>query len=201
MAKKKTLSEKGISIKTGGEKYIELEKLNFFQGKLKTISKEDFDDLKKSLIKSGIPIGFHVWKDSKGKFWIIDGHHRWLALKALKDEGYFIPPLPVNMVLAANKKEAARSVLISNAKYAHINQESISDFAIDFELGVDDFEFLDIPGIDLGNTESEPGEVNNTSKELNQEDFKDFDHQCPKCGFEWDDSAADSKLQKNTKEE
>ena len=30
-------------------------------------------------------------------------------------------------------------------------------------------------------------EINNTSKELDLDSFDNFDHTCPKCGFEWDD--------------
>lgn len=41
----------------------------------------------------------------------------------------------------------------------------------------DDFTKIDEP-----KTETIEG-----SKELDEDDFDNFDHQCPKCGFEWDD--------------
>jgi hypothetical protein len=47
------------------------------------------------------------------------------------------------------------------------------DFNIDM-LGIKDFT-LDVAEKD----------VKNTGEELNLNDFSDFDHQCPKCGFEW----------------
>ena len=47
------------------------------------------------------------------------------------------------------------------------------DFNIDM-LGIKDFE------IDVSEKETK-----NTSKELDQSEFNDFENQCPKCGFEW----------------
>jgi hypothetical protein len=34
-------------------------------------------------------------------------------------------------------------------------------------------------------SDEEPKEKKYDSKELDENDFKDFDHQCPKCGFEF----------------
>ena len=142
--------DKQISIKTGGEFYLDIDELNFFQKKLKSITKEKFRGLKESLKKNGIPLGFHVWKNEKTNQWdIMDGHHRYLALKEIRSEGYFVPPVPCNKVLAKTKKEAASIVLISNSKYAEISQESLADFMIDFELTVEDLEFQDFPDIDF----------------------------------------------------
>jgi ParB-like chromosome segregation protein Spo0J len=52
-------------------------------------------------------------------------------------------------------------------------------------LGIEDLELL---GLDNFNINIEPSETNNTSAELNLDDFKDFQHECPKCGFEWNDN-------------
>lgn len=141
--------DKIISIKCEGKESFDIDDLLPLQGKLKSITKEQFNKLKQSLIKDGLPLGFHVWKDSKDKVYICDGHHRQLALKALRDDGYFIPPVPCNVVIAKTKKEAAKIVLISNSKYAEMSQESLSDFMIDFEMKLDDLEFLDLPDFDL----------------------------------------------------
>lgn len=141
--------DKVIQIKCEAKSYYQLDDLNHFQGKLKSIDKDRFDKLKKSLIRDGLPIGFHVWIDKKNKVWTIDGHHRVLALKALRDDGYDIPSLPCVIVQANNKKEAAKAVLINNSKYAKINQESLSDFMIDFELNIDDLNFLDLPDLNM----------------------------------------------------
>lgn len=145
--------DKIISIKCGGEVNVKLEELNVFQGNLKSITSEQFNKLKQSLIKDGLPIAFHIWIDSKYKKWILDGTHRFKAFMALQDEGYFIPPIPCNVVIAKTKKEAAKTVLISNSKYAEMSQESLSDFMIDMELDFNELEFLDIPELDIGDFE------------------------------------------------
>ena len=141
---------KHLKIRCGGEVYIELNDLHFFQNKLKTIDKTNFDKLKKSIIQDGLPLGFHVWFDEKKQQWeIIDGHHRYLVLKDLESDNWFIPPIPCNKVIARNRKEAAKIVLISNSRYAKINQESLAEFMIDFELQVPDLELLDFADINL----------------------------------------------------
>jgi len=143
------LMDKAISIKCKAAAYVPMADLNKFQGDLKTITTEKFNDLKQSVIKHGLPLSFSVWVDKKGKNWIIDGTHRRLVLQALESEGYFIPPLPVNFVEADSKKEAARIVLISNSRYAKINDASLSDFMIENELNIDDLQHLDIPELDM----------------------------------------------------
>lgn len=138
------MKTKEIQIKCEANKYYKLDELNFFQGKLKSITEDNFKKLKQSIVKNGLPLAFHVWIDSKGKVWIVDGHHRFLALKALVDDGYNVDTIPCNLVMASNRKEAAQVVLISNSKYAEMSDESLSDFMIDFELKIDDLDFLDI---------------------------------------------------------
>lgn len=140
---------KEIEIKCGGEVFIPLSELNHFQGKLKSITEGKFKDLKNSLVKNGLTLGFHIWKDIKGKIWILDGHHRLLAFNSLESENYIIPELPCNYVNAKTKKEAAKALLISNSRYARMSQESLSDFMIDNELGLEDLELLDIPELDM----------------------------------------------------
>jgi hypothetical protein len=171
--------DKVIHIRCESKNYFQLNELNHFQGNLKSIDEKSFDKLKKSLIKEGLPLGFHVWIDSKKKVWTIDGHHRVLALKALQDQGYHIPSLPCSIVDAKSKKEAAKIVMISNSHYAKMSQESISDFMIDFELKLDELDFLEIPELNFdlsdsfinnntnnttNNTENENGNTENGIK-------------------------------------
>ena len=135
--------DKAISIRCEGKITVLLKDLNYFQEKLKTIDENKFKDLKNSLIKNGLPLGFHIWIDSKEKIWIIDGHHRYLGLKALESEGFYIPPIPVVKVLAKTKKEAANIVLISNSRYAKMNQDSFSEYLVNMDLSLQDVEYLD----------------------------------------------------------
>lgn len=173
--------DKVIKIKCGGEAYLDINELHWLQGKLKSITDKKFHILKESLKLDGIVFGFHAWKDSKGKVWTLDGNHRILALKALREEGWTVPKIPVNFVKAQNKKEAAKSILISNSRYAKMNEDSISDFMIDYELDVSDLTLCDLPDIrqdyfsrdnDLTNKpgilESDASYIRNEEKTLEQ---------------------------------
>lgn len=166
------MNEKTIHIRCESKTYFQLEELNHFQGDLKSIDKTNFDKLKKSLIKEGLPLGFHVWIDSKKKVWVVDGSHRRLALLSLKEDGYHIPSLPCTIVDAKTKKEAAKIVMISNSHYAKMNQESISDFMINFELQLDELEFLDIPELNDFDLEKEEKKKIEGLEKIEEQDFK-----------------------------
>ena len=155
--------DKAISIRCGGEADIQLKALNHFQGKLKSITADDFQKLKRSLVKHGLPLAFHVWVDDNDKIWIIDGHHRRLALLELEAEGYFIPPLPCNIVNAKTQKEAAQILLVSNSRYAKMTQESISDYMIEMDLQLPDLEDLDIPELNMNDFSLEIDDIEQDS--------------------------------------
>ena len=47
---------------------------------------------------------------------------------------------------------------------------------------------IDLLGIKNFTLDPEVIEIENNSEELMQEDFDNFQHECPKCGFEWNDN-------------
>lgn len=151
---------KEIQIKCEGKEYHDIDELKPLQGKLKSIDEKKFNDLKQSLINDGLPLGFHIWKDDKSNIFIIDGHHRQLALKALRNESYFIDKIPCTPVIAKTRKEAAKAILISNSHYAKMNQNSLSDFMVDFELNLEEIGNLDLGdiGLDLFDKDDESKE-------------------------------------------
>lgn len=57
------------------------------------------------------------------------------------------------------------------------------------ELGPEfDLENLGLPDFKLDI--SEINEINNSTKELDLDSFDNFQHECPKCGFEWNDNGS-----------
>lgn len=50
-------------------------------------------------------------------------------------------------------------------------------------LGPFDIELLGIKNFNV-----DPSEIENTCEELNEADFQEFQHECPKCGFEWNNA-------------
>ncbi len=47
---------------------------------------------------------------------------------------------------------------------------------------------LNIDLLGLKNFMVDPSEIKNSSTELNLDDFDKFQHECPKCGFEWNEN-------------
>lgn len=96
---------------------IEWRNLEWLQGKLKAIPDSSLKKLKQSLVNNSFVQPFNVWEN--GKLWILDGHHRKLAMEQLEAEGYNIPDkLPANFVECKNKKEASKLVLVYSSIYA-----------------------------------------------------------------------------------
>ena len=120
--------------------------------KLKEPGSKGLDKLKNSLKENGFVQPFNVWQDAKGVVWILDGHHREKALKQLEAEGYEIPEmLPANFIDCADRKAAAKMVLVYSSIYAKITNDGLGEFLDDFELDLGDLaNEIDLPNVDLG---------------------------------------------------
>jgi len=115
---------------------------------LKSQTVEQHNKLKKSLIKNGFTAAFQVWGKGK-KFYILDGHSRYFALKELADEGAQIPEkLPCTFIDIKNAQQAKKAVLLFNSHYAKIEKSALAEFTADFDLD-DLIGEIDIPDIDM----------------------------------------------------
>jgi hypothetical protein len=113
------------------------------------------------------------------------------ALVALKKDKYSIPQLPVVMIPADSIDEAKGKLALASSQYGKFTEDGVADFMDSLEFDEDLFSEIELPFFDF----EEPGkkidvtaherEVKNTSKEIDLNEFENFDHQCPKCGFEW----------------
>lgn len=72
---------------------------------------------------------------------------------------------------------------LSELDRAMVNQD-ILDFGPDFDL-----DMLGIPDFKLAEIDKIP---ENTEREIDLNSFDNFDHTCPKCGFEWSDDGRDN---------
>ena len=132
-----------------------------FQGDLKELPKENFEKLKHTIIEEGFADPFNLWFDpDKKKHFICDGHQRQLVLKAMRAEGYMIPKLPTNLVLAKDMEQAKKFVLTFASNYGKITEESLSNYCIDAGLDVD---FLNtsvvLPEVSLDYFSTDDGDV------------------------------------------
>ncbi len=191
--------DKVIDIKCEGAATLPLDLIKEFQGEFKALTKENFEKLKHTITTEGFCDPINVWEND-GKYFCLDGHQRMSVLKALQADGWMIPALPVNMIKAKDKKEAKKLILTFSSNYGAISEESLSNFMIDSEL---DLDFLQtsvvLPEVSLDYFSHENSDIENTSKELSVDDFTDFEHKCPKCGFEWDGSTGN--LDPNSEED
>ena len=122
-----------------------IDDLEAFQGKLKSITEAEFEKLKSAILKYGFSFPVFVWRKS-----ILDGHQRVQAVKRLIDDGYELEGgmLPVALIKAKDRKEAAEKLLLINSRYAKIDQDGFDFFVQDFDIDVVDMSgLLEIPEI------------------------------------------------------
>ena len=186
---------KMIRIECTGADLLELDELTEFQGDLKDLSEESYGKLKASILTLGFSFPVAAWKSGQKNF-ILDAHQRVAVLKRLRDEeGYLVPPLPVVWIKAKNRKEAAKKLLAVTSQYGEVTNEGLKGFLTEFDLSVGDImEGVQFPEIDLdlfGEANFGSKEVSFTAKtgakELDASDFDNFQHECPKCKFGWND--------------
>lgn len=164
-------NQKIITVKCDAKTYVKIDDLEWFQDDLKEINPDDLQALKKSIIDHGILSPFFVW-DNEEKLNIIDGHHRVMALKIIRDDGYLLPDLPVVKIYAETKKQAAEQLLILNSVYAKVTDSGLSTFLINNQIDLEFLNHIKIPSIDM----SLIGEYvnnNNSNNNLNSENNSD----------------------------
>lgn len=112
---------------------------------------------------------------------IVSGHGRLLAAKI---NGWSECPVDVQH-FESEADEYAH--MVADNKIAELSKTDLSMVAQDtLDLGPDfDTELMGM--LDFSPTMDEK-EISNTSTELDLEQFDNFQHECPKCGFEWNDN-------------
>ena len=160
---------KEIKIKCKAADGMPLDELYEFQGELKTISDDELDKLKKSILKYGFSFPVFVWKNK-----ILDGHQRLKAVKQLVSDGYKIKnnKLPVVRIEAKNEKEAAEKLLLINSRYAKIDEGGFQVFSSEFDINLDEMvPLLELPEIVLDFESIEPIGVNDGEEYTDSEDI------------------------------
>ena len=177
-----------IDLKIEGQlEHIAVTDLEPLQGELKKLSDGNFNKLRSSMIEKGFKLSLHVWKNG-GINYLIDGHQRVHVLQQLVKEGYEVPAIPCVIVQARNYREAKETVLLAVSQYGKLDKDGFDEFVEGEGFDFEDFDFPDVGDEFLKFDESETKtETLEGSKELDENDFQNFDHECPRCGFEWDD--------------
>lgn len=110
---------------------------------LKLEKRVNLDRLQKAIETKGFCFPFFVWA---GNDFVIDGTGRFHALQALEKKGVKIPDLPVVHINADTLEDAKQLVLQVSSEFGETTQETLAEFAEDFEV---DFETISFPDLDL----------------------------------------------------
>jgi hypothetical protein len=133
-----------LRITCKGQKYVTLGELKPFQGGLKTVSQDDIERAKRSILRHGFSFPFLVW----GR-WILDGHQRLAAVKELLKEGHTIGPVPCVEIEASGRAEAAEKLLLINSRYGRITETGLAEFLSQNNLDLSEI----IGGIELADVD------------------------------------------------
>lgn len=143
-------AEKKIRIACEGAATVPVDELLDFQGDLKTLSEERYQELRHEILTEGFSFTPHVWRSPEGLKYLIDGHQRKKTVTRMRDkEGYEVPELPVAWVLAPSYQDAKRKVLSAVAQYGQVQKKGLADFMADAGLDFETVSRFPIPEIDM----------------------------------------------------
>jgi len=118
-------------------------------------------------------------KVSKRSGFITSGHGRLLAAQELG-----LKEVPVSYQDYVDDDQEYADIVADNsiASWAELDLSAINKELENFDPSFD-LELLGIKDFVL-----DPAEIQNKSGELDINSFDNFQHECPKCGFEWNDN-------------
>jgi len=126
---------KTVKINCTGAGTLNIDQLNPLQGALKILTDDNYAKFRAEIEKDGFIEPVSVWEDPKSaKIFIMNGHQRVDGLKRMREEGWKIPQIPVNMIEAKDMKEAKRKLLALASQYGIVSPQGLYDFAV--EAGV-----------------------------------------------------------------
>ena len=162
---------------------IALDEISSLQGDLKTLTGENFDKLKNAILKHGISFPIFLWRN-KNKAWIIDGTQREKVLQKMREEGYKIPPLPVDWIDAKDEKEAKEKILLATSQYGEMNNYTLAGFLEENDLSFPDLtNLINLPQINIEyfrDPNFEPGSEDEQGRLDQKKPIT-----CPECGAEF----------------
>lgn len=116
---------------------MDFHRLFHFQGNLKDLSEENYKKLKAVILRLGFSEPISVWEhENENK--ILNGHQRLRTLLSMEKEGYTIPLIPVNFILAKDEKEARQKVLALTSQYGEMTGQGLYGYLEESGMGIED---------------------------------------------------------------
>jgi hypothetical protein len=125
-----------IIIKARGHLTLPIDRLLEFQGNLKRLTQQNREKLMASILEKGFIAPIFVWDDA-GEYRLLDGHQRLKTLLWMREHGWDIPMLPVDIIEADDEQDAKRKLLAITSQYGEFTTDGYAEFVNDIEL--DDF--------------------------------------------------------------
>jgi len=158
--------EDRIIIKARGNQTLPIDKLLEFQGGLKRLTPKNRDKLMASILEKGFIAPIFVWDDA-GEYRLLDGHQRLKTLLWMREKGWDIPMLPVDIVEADTEKDAKEKLLLIASQYGDFTTDGYKEFAEGLDL---DTESVRLPD---GTFELPESEDEDTIDDDNAPDIED----------------------------
>lgn len=134
-----------IEITCQTKEYLPFDQLKNFQGDLKKTTPARLEKLKNSIKQFGFSFPVFVWQE-----YILDGHQRIEAVRALIQSGHTIGNIPIVRISAEDKEQAAQKLILINSRYADIWQDGFDKFIKNFDVDLDFCnQYFDLPDINI----------------------------------------------------
>lgn len=143
--------DKIVKIECEGKTEIDISELEIFQGDLKDLTEENYNKLKNEILEDGFSEPVSVWKH-EGKNYILNGTQRFRTLTKMKQDGYTIPAIPINLIRAKDIKQASRKCLALTSQYGTMTADGLLEFTQKYELDIENVKVsFRFPEINLDN--------------------------------------------------
>jgi hypothetical protein len=125
--------ENKIIVKAHGNQTLPIDRLLEFQGNLKRLTKKNREKLMTSILEKGFIAPIFVWDDA-GEYRLLDGHQRLKTLLWMRERGWDIPMLPVDIIEADDEQDAKKKLLAISSQYGEFTTEGYAEFINDIEV-------------------------------------------------------------------
>jgi len=168
--------ENKIIVKARGHQTLPIDRLLEFQGNLKRLTQKNREKLMTSILEKGFIAPIFVWDDA-GEYRMLDGHQRLKTLLFMREKGWDIPMLPVDVIEADDEQDAKKKLLAITSQYGQMTVDSVIEFAGEIELEESEFS---LPSGELYFSEPDVNDINNLFS--NTEKKEKAEKHCPHCG-------------------
>jgi hypothetical protein len=126
-------SDNPIIVKCKAHQTEPIDRLTEFQGNLKRLSEKNREKLIGSICNRGFIAPIFVW-DDHGDWKLLDGHQRIKTLLWMRENGWDIPMLPVDVIDANDEQDAKKKLLAITSQYGEFDIDGYMEFTESIEI-------------------------------------------------------------------